>query len=243
MYSYSNFSSFMALTLDPNMWQSLKSMREKREKTVLVYESSLCEPGPEKDISQFSPSRPTWTVLPVVLFLAADLEAVVQWESLESVPVCQLHPQGVLPLAGQLVNVLVPQPVLGGQSPEALWARQKAKRINTNRKDQKNTKVGKLCTKNMCWPWCPAVLWSGMEEEGNLPVYGLIWCSFLGNHILEQYIVSSPIQMWVSLRKSYPPSTRKMNYFRIPLLTIGCHSISSRGLSTLYNSDLICRHK
>lgn len=85
------------------------------------------------------------TVLPVVLFLAADLEAVVQRESLESVPVCQLHPQGVLPLAGQLVNVLVPQPVLGSQSPEALRARKKG--TNKNKNIKENTKLAKFYNK------------------------------------------------------------------------------------------------
>lgn len=58
--------------------------------------------------------------LPVVLLLAADLEAVIEREGLVSVPVRQLYAQGVLSLAGQLVNVLVPQPVLCRRAPKAL---------------------------------------------------------------------------------------------------------------------------
>lgn len=37
-----------------------------------------------------------------------------------ALPVGQLHSQGVLPLVGQLVDVLVPQPVLSGHTPETL---------------------------------------------------------------------------------------------------------------------------
>lgn len=81
------------------------------------------------------------TVLPVLLFLTADLEAVVEREGLESVPVCQLHPQGVLPLAGQLVDVLVPQPVLCRQSPEALRARRKTKGSKTETGTVRKTRI------------------------------------------------------------------------------------------------------
>lgn len=63
--------------------------------------------------------------LPVVLLLAADLEAVIEREGLVSVPVRQLYAQGVLSLAGQLVNVLIPQPVLCRRAPKALrWDKQ-----------------------------------------------------------------------------------------------------------------------
>lgn len=58
--------------------------------------------------------------LPVVLFLTADLEAVIQREGPVSIPVGQLHPENVLPLAGQLINKLVPQPVFGGHASKAL---------------------------------------------------------------------------------------------------------------------------
>lgn len=94
--------------------------------------SSQCESGPEKDISLLRPS----TASPVVLLLAANLEAVVEREGLQPVPVGQLHPQGVLPLAGQLVDVLVPQPVLGGQRAEALRATDNMKGINANGESQ-----------------------------------------------------------------------------------------------------------
>lgn len=42
-----------------------------------------------------------------------------------SVPVRQLYAEGVLPLAGQLVDVLVPQPVLRCHTPKALKQRKK----------------------------------------------------------------------------------------------------------------------
>lgn len=73
-----------------------------------------------------------WALSPVVLFLTADLEAVIKWEGLVSVPVCQLYTEGVLPLAGQLVNILVPQPVLCRHAPKALQGRRR------NRNDAEN---------------------------------------------------------------------------------------------------------
>lgn len=82
----------------------------------------LCVGRPEKAITR--PTPPDWT-LPVILFLTANLETVVKGEGLVSLPVCQLHSQGVLPLAGQLVDVLVPQPVLSGQAPETLRRQQR----------------------------------------------------------------------------------------------------------------------
>lgn len=58
--------------------------------------------------------------VPVVLFFTANLETVIQREGLMSIPVRQLYTEDVLPLAGQQVNMLVPQPVLCGQTPKAL---------------------------------------------------------------------------------------------------------------------------
>lgn len=66
--------------------------------------------------------RGLWS-LPVVLFLAANLKAIVQRERLVSVPVCQFNAENVLPLAGQLVNVLVPQPVLRRRASKPLKSR------------------------------------------------------------------------------------------------------------------------
>lgn len=60
-------------------------------------------------------------LLPVVLFLTAYLKAVVEREGLMSVPVCELYTKGVLSRAGQLVNVLIPQPVLCRHTPKTLW--------------------------------------------------------------------------------------------------------------------------
>lgn len=79
----------------------------------------MCVGWPEKAIAHPTPPREQ-NALPVILFLTADLKAVVKGEGLVSLPVRQLHPQGVLPLAGQLVDVLVPQPVLSGHAPETL---------------------------------------------------------------------------------------------------------------------------
>lgn len=64
--------------------------------------------------------------LPVVLFLAADLEAVIKREGLVSVPVRQLYAEGILSLTGQLVNVLVSQPVLRSDAPKALRQRERS---------------------------------------------------------------------------------------------------------------------
>lgn len=86
-----------------------------------IWDCSSKIPWPEKN--NYHPLLSKRAVLPVVLFLTADLEAVVKWESLVSVPVRQLDAEGVLPLAGQLVDVLVPQPVLRRHAPKALKRR------------------------------------------------------------------------------------------------------------------------
>lgn len=94
----------------------------------------LCSGRPEKAIMPAPPSRsppPLYQkALPVILFLAADLKAVVEGEGLVPLPVGQLHSQGVLPLAAQLVDVLVPQPVLSGHAPETLRRRRTETRVS-----------------------------------------------------------------------------------------------------------------
>lgn len=79
----------------------------------------------KKQLPPLCPLVAMWAVLPVVLFLAADLEAVIKREGLVSVPVCQFYTEGILSLAGQLVNVLVPQPVLRRNAPKALKRRKR----------------------------------------------------------------------------------------------------------------------
>lgn len=67
-------------------------------------------------------------IVPVVAFLTIDVKAVVQGEGLVSVPVGELHTKGILPLAGQQVYKLIPQPVLCRNGPKALQQKKKSKR-------------------------------------------------------------------------------------------------------------------
>lgn len=97
----------------------------------------LCAGRPEKAITPPPPPPLSQNASPVILLLAADLKAVVEREGLVALPVGQLHPQGVLPLAAQLVDVLVPQPVLRGHAPETLRRRRTETRV---RRKQGKTK-------------------------------------------------------------------------------------------------------
>lgn len=60
-----------------------------------------------------------------------------------SLPVCQLHSQGVLPLAGQLVDVLVPQPVLSRHAPKTLRRQRTETRFSMQTEKKNKNKKGK----------------------------------------------------------------------------------------------------
>ncbi len=61
--------------------------------------------------------------VPVIEFFPVDVETVILRESLVSVPVGQLHTEGILLLIGQNVHKLISQPVFSRHTPKALEKR------------------------------------------------------------------------------------------------------------------------